>query len=162
MAATYTRQSMTMLFVFYHSFSIPIHLPAQNLYGSTITITAEVASLVVSSQLPSSDFSSSRDELDGNFDPDFVIFHPSADDILPQVDLGEDNEVTLLPYSDHSGSIHQYGDDLSLAYCDIAVSPGETYPPQDFVRSDPGQYPQGGPNMRKEENQEISSLRLSL
>ncbi|KAG2110048.1 hypothetical protein BD769DRAFT_96579 [Suillus cothurnatus] len=88
----------------------------------------------------------------------------------PQIDLGEETEIT--PYPDHGGSMRQYGESLrpppgaaaSTAagagihhttsplsspsqYSDTATSPGEGYPSQGFVRPGPGQYPQGEPNM---------------
>ncbi|KAG1728545.1 hypothetical protein EDB19DRAFT_155971 [Suillus lakei] len=113
-----------------------------------------------------------RDEFDGNFDPDRVLSHPSGGGTLPQVDLGDENDIT--PYPDRGGSMRQYGDSPFLTagaagmgagaagagiqrttsplsspsqYSDTVTSPGEGYPSQGFVRPGPGQYAQGGPNM---------------
>ncbi|KAG1767900.1 hypothetical protein EV702DRAFT_1146015 [Suillus placidus] len=112
-----------------------------------------------------------RDEFDGNFDPDRVLSHPSGGGTLPQVDLGEENEIT--PYPDRGTSMRQYGESPFLAagagipagaaaagihrttsplsspsqYSDTATSPAEGYPSQGFVRPGPSQYPQPGPNM---------------
>ncbi|KAG1827923.1 hypothetical protein EV424DRAFT_1388823 [Suillus variegatus] len=109
-----------------------------------------------------------RDEFDGNFDPDRVVSHPSGGGTLPQVDLGDETEIT--PYPDHAGSMRQYGESPFLAagpaaaavpainrttsplsspsqYSDTVTSPSEGYPSQGFIRPGPGQYPQGAPNM---------------
>ncbi|KAG1850026.1 hypothetical protein C8R48DRAFT_727945 [Suillus tomentosus] len=109
-----------------------------------------------------------RDEFDGNFDPDRVVSHPSGGGTLPQVDLGDETEIT--PYPDHAGSMRQYGESPFLAaggaaaavpainrttsplsspsqYSDTVTSPSEGYPSQGFIRPGPGQYPQGAPNI---------------
>ncbi|KAG2067978.1 hypothetical protein BDR04DRAFT_1104189 [Suillus decipiens] len=113
-----------------------------------------------------------REEFDGNFDPDRVTSHPSGGGTLPQVDLGEENEIT--PYPDRGGSMRQYGESAvspflstgaaaSVAgannhrttsllsspsqYSDTATTAAEGYPSQGFIRPGPGQYPLGGPNV---------------
>ncbi|KAG2143405.1 uncharacterized protein EDB93DRAFT_1155989 [Suillus bovinus] len=112
-----------------------------------------------------------RDEFDGNFDPDRVVSHPSGGGTLPQVDLGDENEIT--PYPGRA-DMRQYGESPFLAagpaaaagpaihratsplsspsqYSDTVTSPSEGYPSQGFIRPGPGQgqgqYPQGAPNM---------------
>ncbi|KAG2032397.1 hypothetical protein BDR03DRAFT_1015279 [Suillus americanus] len=106
-----------------------------------------------------------RNESDGNLGPDHIVSHPSGGRTQPQVDLGEENEITPLPYPDPESSMRQYGEPLLPAgaaptgihsstsplgspsqYSDTATSPGEGYPSQGFIRPGPGQYPQGGPN----------------
>ncbi|KAG1873983.1 hypothetical protein F4604DRAFT_1681143 [Suillus subluteus] len=107
---------------------------------------------------------------DGNFDPDRVISQPSGGGTLPQVDLGEENEIT--PYTDYGSSMRQYGESPFLPagaaagaataasinrttsplsspsqYSDTATTAAEGYPSQGFIRPGPGLYPPGGPNM---------------
>lgn len=101
-------------------------------------------------------------------DPDRIISHSSGGETRPQIDLGEETEIT--PYPDRGGIMHQYREPLTLLpvgatlsatagpsthptvsspsqYSDTATSPGEGYPSQGFVRPELGQYPHGGPNM---------------
>ncbi|KAG1723755.1 hypothetical protein EDB19DRAFT_1915939 [Suillus lakei] len=59
-----------------------------------------------------------RDEFDGNFDSDHIVSHPSGGGILPQVDPGEDNEIT--PYHDRGGSMRQYVESPFLAGAGVA------------------------------------------
>ncbi|KAG1831157.1 hypothetical protein DFJ58DRAFT_252218 [Suillus subalutaceus] len=106
-----------------------------------------------------------RNESDGNLNPDHIVSHSSGGRTQPQIDLGEENESTPLPYPEHDRSMRQYGEPFLPAgaapagihrttsplgspsqYSDTATSPGEGYPSQGFVRPDLGQYPQGGPN----------------
>ncbi|KAG1799953.1 uncharacterized protein BJ212DRAFT_1581684 [Suillus subaureus] len=103
-----------------------------------------------------------RNEFDGNLDPDHLVSHPSGGRAQPQIDLGEENEITPLPYPDHNRSMRQYGESpfqpagaaasagihsttspLSSPsqYSDTATSPGEGYPSQGFVRPGPSMYP---------------------
>jgi len=115
-----------------------------------------------------------KNEFDGNFDPDRVFSQPSGGGTLPQVDLGDDHEITPLPYPDQGG-MRQYGDSPYLtagaagagaAGIGRAISPlsspshysdagtsyygspsAEGYPSQPFVRPGPqGQGP-GAPNV---------------
>ncbi|KAG2356024.1 hypothetical protein BDR07DRAFT_1424488 [Suillus spraguei] len=112
----------------------------QTLYGSTIVVTTETSTIPVPTSSPVNNNSSNtstivggviggivaialltllifcslrrrrRDEFSGNFDPYYIISHPSGDRTLPQVDLGEENEIT--PNPDHSSSMRQYGESV--------------------------------------------------
>ncbi|KAG1824067.1 hypothetical protein DFJ58DRAFT_830661 [Suillus subalutaceus] len=98
-----------------------------------------------------------RVESDGNFGPDRVISQPSGGGTLPQVDLGEENEIT--PYTDHGSSMRQYGESPFLPagaaagaaaaasinrttlplsspsqYSDTATTAANGYPSQGFIR----------------------------
>ncbi|KAG1873961.1 hypothetical protein F4604DRAFT_1925527 [Suillus subluteus] len=123
-----------------------------------------------------------RDEFDGNFGPDRVISQPSGGGTLPQVDLGEENEIT--PYTGHGSSMRQYGESPFLPagaaagaaaaastnrttlplsspsqYSDTATTAAEGYPSQGFIRPGLGLYPQGGPNMYSTKEREAASGR---
>ncbi|KAG2117600.1 hypothetical protein DEU56DRAFT_159840 [Suillus clintonianus] len=173
------------------STTVPTTITSIDPYGSTITITTEIStttSIPVPTPTCIHDSTSSvivligvlllycfypcsdrrRDKLERNLDPSDVVSHPSGGGAPPQVDLGDEIEVT--PYPDRDGSMPQYRESPFFAagasataagagihrttpplsspsqHSDAATSPGEGYPSQGFVRSGLGQYLQGGPN----------------
>ncbi|KIJ64189.1 hypothetical protein HYDPIDRAFT_167943 [Hydnomerulius pinastri MD-312] len=88
-----------------------------------------------------------KDDFDGDFDPDRVIGHSTGGGTLPQVDLAD--EVTPFPqtYSDHDGSMRQYGESpyLTAAAAGAGIPGRATSPlssPSHY--SDGTSYYQGG------------------
>ncbi|KAG2356021.1 hypothetical protein BDR07DRAFT_1424465 [Suillus spraguei] len=108
-----------------------------------------------------------RDQFGGKFDPDRIISHSSRNRILPQVDLGEENEITHYP--DSESNMSQFGESpfqpsgaggasthrrnspfgSPSQYSARPNSAGTGYSSQGFINSAPGQHPQGAPNMHQ-------------
>lgn len=118
-----------------------------------------------------------KSEFDGNFDPDRVVSQPSGGGTLPQIDLGDDHEITpfdqgMRQYGDSPylsagaagvgratsagggrptsplSSPSQYSDTGTSYYPTSVGSPSaEGYPSQAFMRPGPQGQGPGVPNM---------------
>ncbi|KAG1737981.1 hypothetical protein EDB19DRAFT_1909426 [Suillus lakei] len=60
----------------------------------------------------------------GKFDPERIVSHSSGGGTQPQVDLGEETEVTPLPYPNGGGSMRQYAESPFLAAGESASGAG--------------------------------------